>query len=182
MNDAPEMKNTMIESDSDDSDTPELPSKSELKRQMLARQKMGEKLAKLGKQQLNNIPLDATLMEAITDYQRFRHNEARRRQMQFIGKLMRDSDVDAIEHAYQLTQSGSEAAKKIEHKLEWWRDQLISKGDNAINEAILEFPQLDRQLVRQLIRESTKEQKENKPPAASRKLFRYLKEIHAAKN
>ncbi len=166
----------MIETDSDYSDLPEGPSKSELKREMLARQKLGEKLAKLGKTQLDTIPLDGTLMEAITDYQRFRHNEAKRRQMQFIGKLMRDADVDAIEHAYQLTQSGSEASKKVQHKLEFWRDRLIAEGDLAINEVLVEFPHLDRQLVRQLIRESLKEQKENKPPASSRKLFKYLKQ------
>jgi len=166
----------MIETDSDYPDLPEGPSKSELKRQMQARQKLGEKLAGLNKQQLATIPLDTTLLEAITDYQRFRHNEARRRQMQFIGKLMRNVDADAIEHAYQLTQAGSEASKKIDHKLEYWRDRLIAEGDSAINEAIVEFPQLDRQLARQLIREAMKEQKENKPPAARRKLFKYLKQ------
>jgi len=166
----------MIKFDSDPPDIPEAPSKSELKRQMLSIQKLGEKLAQLNKQQLSTIPLDATLVEAITDYQRFRHNEARRRQMQFIGKLMRNADVDVIEHAYQLTQAGSEASKKIQHKLEHWRDRLIEEGDAAVNEAMLEFPQLDRQVVRQLIRESLKEKKENKPPAASRKLFKYLKQ------
>ena len=170
----------MIETDADYSDIPltekQGPSKSELKRQMQARQKLGEKLVALNKQQLNIIPLDPTLIEAITDYQRFKSNEARRRQMQFIGKLMRDADADAIEQAYQSTQAGSEASKKIQHKLEWWRDRLIVEGDAAVNEAIVEFPQMDRQIIRQLIRESLKEQKENKPPAASRKLFKYLKQ------
>jgi ribosome-associated protein len=142
---------------------------------MLSRQKLGEKLTQLNKQQLSTIPLDTTLVEAITDYQRFKHNEARRRQMQFIGKLMRNADVDAIEHAYQLTQAGSEASKKVQHKLEYWRDRLIDEGDVAANEAVIEFPQLDRQVVRQLIRETLKEKKENKPPAASRKLFQYLR-------
>jgi ribosome-associated protein len=167
---------TMIETDSDDFDLPEGPSKSELKRQMQDRQKLGEKLARLNKQQLATIPLDTTLLEAITDYQRFKHNEARRRQMQFVGKLMRDADIEAIEHAYELTQAGSEASKKVQHKLELWRDRLVKEGDAAINNALLEFPQLDRQIARQLIREAQKEQKENKAPAASRKLFKYLKE------
>lgn len=167
---------TMIETDKDDFDLPEGPSKSELKRQMQDRQKLGEKLAKLNKQQLATIPLDATLLEAIGDYQRFKHNEARRRQMQFIGKLMRDVDLEPVLHAYELTQAGSDASKKIQHKLELWRDRLVNEGDAAINEALLEFPQLDRQVARQLIREAQKEQKENKAPAASRKLFKYLKQ------
>lgn len=163
--------------DSLDLNGAEPPSKSELKRQMQARQDLGKKIAELGSTQLARIPLDDTLKEAIADYQRFKHKEAKRRQMQFIGKLMRDADVDVLEHAYQLTQAGSEASKKIEHKLEYWRDRLIAEGDLAIPDAVLEFPELDRQQIRQLIRDAKKEQAENKPPAASRKLFKYLKTL-----
>lgn len=166
----------MIDTETDDYDLPEGPSKSELKRQMQDRQKLGEKLAKLNKQQLASIPLDDTLREAITDYQRFKHNEARRRQLQFIGKLMRDADAEAITLAYELTQAGSEASKKVQHKLELWRDRLLNEGDAALHDALLEFPGLDRQIVRQLLREAQKELQQNKAPAASRKLFQYLKQ------
>lgn len=173
----------MIETDSDYPDLPEGPSKSELKRQMQARQKLGEKLAGLNKQQLETIPLDSTLLEALADYQRFRHNEARRRQLQFIGKLMRNVDVELVEHAYQLTQAGSEASKKIEHKLEYWRDKILAQGDATIQDAINEFPGIDRQQLRQFIRDAKKERDENKAPTASRKLFKYLKqEMNQAKS
>ena len=166
----------MIATDADEFDLPEGPSKSELKRQMQDWQKLGEKLTRLNKQQLASVPLDDTLREAIGDYQRFKHNEARRRQLQFIGKLMRDADIEAITLAYELTQAGSEASKKVQHKLEAWRDRLLNEGDAAINDALLEFPGLDRQIVRQLVREAHKELKQNKAPAASRKLFQYLKQ------
>jgi ribosome-associated protein len=154
----------------------ELPSKSELKRQMHARQALGEKIAQLAPMQLAKLPLDDALRAAIADYHRFKHKEARRRQMQFIGKLMRTADVDAIELAFSLTQAGSEAAKKREHRIERWREQLLSEGDEAIGRLVEECPALDRQQLRQLVREAQRQQLENKPPAASRKLFKILRE------
>lgn len=160
-----------------DSEAPEGPSKSELKREMQERQELGERLTRLSTAQLDTIPLDATLREAIADYQRFGHREAKRRQLQFIGKLMRVVDVDAIEHAWQLTQAGSEADKKRQHKLEYWRDRLINEGDEAITAAMEEFNTMERQHIRQLVRDAQKEKRENKAPAASRKIYQYLKSI-----
>lgn len=160
-----------------DSETPEGPSKSELKREMQARQELGEKLTRLGAAQLDKMPIDATLREAIADYQRFGHREAKRRQLQFIGKLMRSVDVEAVEHAWQLTQAGSDADKKRQHKLEYWRDRLIQEGDEAITAAMEEFTAMERQHIRQLIRDAKREQRDNKPPAASRKIYQYLKSL-----
>lgn len=158
-----------------DDDTIEGPSKSELKREMHARQQLGEALTKLSHAQLAKIPLSDSLRDAIKDYQRFPQREARRRQLQFIGRLMRDADCEGIEQAWQLTQAGSEASKKVQHRLEHWRDRLIMEGDDAVNLLVAEYPAIERQPLRQLIREVLKEQKENKPPAASRKLFQYIK-------
>lgn len=159
----------------DDEDIRERPSKSELKREMHERQKLGEKIAQLPAVQLATLPLDTELKDAILDYQRFGHREARRRQMQFIGKLMRHADVVALEQAWQLTQSGSDAAKKREHRIERWRERLLAEGDAAINDLLQEIPALDRQQLRQWIREAKKQREDNKPPTASRKLFQYLK-------
>lgn len=158
-----------------DSDTIESPSKSELKRQMHARQQLGEQLTKLSHTQLAKIPLSDSLREAIKDYQRFPQREAKRRQLQFVGRLMRDADCEAIALAWQLTQAGSEASKKIQHRLEYWRNRLVAEGDAAVNVLLAEYPAIDRQPLRQLVRDAQKEQKENKPPTASRKLFQYLK-------
>jgi ribosome-associated protein len=165
----------MITDPTPDPDVIEGPSKSELKREMHARQRLGEKLTKLSAAQLAKIPLSDSLRDAIKDYQRFPQREAKRRQLQFVGRLMRDADCDAIEHAWQLTQAGSEASRIVQHRLEHWRDRLIAEGDEAVNALLVEYPAIDRQPLRQLIREALREQKENKPPAARRKLFQYIK-------
>lgn len=156
-------------------DSEDGPSKSERKREMHARQQLGESLTRLSHSQLAKIPLSDSLRDAIKDYQRFPQREAKRRQLQFIGRLMRDADCEAIEQAWQLTQAGSEASKKVQHRLEHWRDRLIKEGDDGLNHLLAEYPAIDRQPLRQLIREAHKEQKENKPPAASRKIFQYIK-------
>ena len=103
--------------------------------------------------------------------------EAKRRQLQFIGKLMRSADTDAIQQTLDLQNSGSNLAKKQFHKLEFWRDRMINEGDSALTEAINEFPEIDRHQARQLIRQAQKELSQQKPPAASRKLFKYLKDL-----
>lgn len=158
-----------------DNDFADGPSKSERKREMQQRQELGEKLTRLNPKQLATIPLDDQLREAIADYLRFSQREARRRQLQFIGRLMRDADCVAIQQAWELTQAGSEASKKVQHKLEQWRDRLLLEGDEAINALLQESPGLDRQHLRQLLREAAKEKKENKAPTAARKIFQYLK-------
>ena len=146
---------------------------------MHARQALGEQLTRLSAAQLARIPLDEPLREAIADYQRFTSREARRRQLQFIGRLMRAVDRDAIEQAWQLTQAGSEASKKIQHKLERWRDRLLAEGDDAINAWLVEHPDGDRQLLRQLVRDARREIQLDKSPALRRKLFQSLKSQEA---
>jgi len=161
----------------DETQVDERPSKSERKREMHALQQLGEKLTTLSAAQLANVPLDDDLREALVDYQRFGSREARRRQLQYIGKLMRRADADAIEQAWQLSQAGSDAAKKQQHRLERWRDRLVAEGDAALDALLQEFPDIDRQPVRQLVRDAQKEIREQRPPAAQRKLFRHLKTI-----
>jgi len=152
-----------------------LVSKSEMKRDMLARQDLGKKLTELKKDQLHSFPIDDELRDALFDYQRFKHKEAKRRQLQFIGKLMRHEDMDALQEAWDLLQAGSEAQKKQLHRLEHWRDRIIEEGDKAFEELLGEFPEINRQELRQLTRQARKEAELNKPPAASRKIFQYLK-------
>ena len=153
-------------------------SKSELKRDMLALQKLGEAIVKLSQGQFDTIPLeDETLAEAIHTARRIKHREGLRRQMQYIGKLMRKLDTSAIEAAYQKLQDGRKEEARKFHQLEQWRDQLIELGPNAIEDVIEKHPHADRQHLRQLIMQSNKEKKCNKPPASARKLFRYLKDL-----
>ncbi len=153
-------------------------SRTEQKREMLALQKLGEAIVKLSPGQLATIPLeDETLADAIRTARRIKHHEGLRRQMQYIGKLMRKIDTSAIETAFQSLQDGRKREAQQFHKLEQWRDSLIEVGPNSIEEVIAKYPQADRQHLRQLIMQAGKELKNNKPPAASRKLFRYLREL-----
>lgn len=155
-------------------------SKSEMKRDMLELQALGEAIVKLSEGQLAAIPLDdPTLAEAIYTARRIKHKEGLRRQMQYIGKLMRKTNTEAIRTAYQKLQDGRKEANRQFQELEQWRDQLIDKGQAAVEEVIERFGDADRQYIRQLIMQANKEKANNKPPAAARKLFRYLRDLSA---
>ncbi len=144
---------------------------------MLALQALGEALVKLSPGQLTTIPLDGKLGEAIETAQRIKSREGRRRQMQFIGKLMRDNDTTAIKKAYQELLDGRNENTKRFHALEQIRDQMIEQGPNAIGNYMENNPQADRRRLSQLIRAACKEKALNKPPSSGRKLFRYLREV-----
>jgi ribosome-associated protein len=153
-------------------------SKSEMKRDMLALQQLGENVVKLSQGQFETIPIaDETLAEAILTARRIKHREGLRRQMQYIGKLMRKTDISEIEAAYQKLLDGRRDEARKFHLLEEWRDKLIEDGPKSIEQVIEKHPDADRQHLRQLIVQANKESKLKKPPASARKLFRYLKEL-----
>jgi ribosome-associated protein len=152
-------------------------SKTQLKNQMNDLQKLGESLVELSPASLAKIPLDTELLDAVLLAQRIlRKKEGYRRQLQLIGKLMRHRDIVPIEQALLVSQVSHQKANQKFHKLEVLRDTLIAKGDNAIEELLGQHDELDRQKLRQLVRQAKKQQAENKPPKASRELFKYLKE------
>lgn len=153
------------------------PSKSERKREMLALQELGEAIVKLSDGELASIPLEGALAEAITTARRITSHEGLRRQMQFIGKLMRDSDTAAIQAAYEELQNGRQALNQRFHAMEQLRDRLIAEGQSAIGAVTDDYPHADRQHLRQLIAAAVKEREQQKPPAAARKLFKYLREL-----
>ena len=154
-------------------------SKSELKRDMKERQELGEKISKLSNVQREKLPLDDSLREAYTTLNRITSREARRRQLHYIGKLLRTDDYDNIKLAYDRLDAGHHEAQKIHHLLERWRDRLIEEGDNVLDEFLEEFPDAELQPLRLLIRQARKEAEHNKPPAASRKLYQHLKTLKA---
>jgi len=152
------------------------PSKSEIKRQMLQLQELGKQLLDLNKKQLQTVPLTEELQEALVEYQRIKSHEARRRQLQRIGKLMRSADHEAIAQAVALFDASSEAYAQHFQQIEHWRERLIEE-DSALPEFIETWPACEVQKLRQLIRNARKERSEDKPPAQARKLFRYLREV-----
>lgn len=153
------------------------PSKTQLKNQMNALQKLGESLVDLSPASLAKIPMDTELLDAVMLARRIlRKKEGYRRQLQLIGKLMRHRDIVPIEQALLVSQVSHQQANKKFHKLEELRDTLVAQGDSAIEEVLQQHDELDRQKLRQLVRQANKQQAENKPPKASRELFKYLKQ------
>lgn len=160
----------------DDEFLPE--SKSARKRQMHALQNLGEQLVALTAPQLAKLNLDnEALLEAITLAKRINHHSGKRRQMQYIGKLMRSADADRIAQALDALHEGSRREKAREHMIEAARDALITRGDDALSEVLSVWPQADRQMLRQLSRSAVDEQNKGLPPASARKLFRYLRSL-----
>lgn len=164
-----------------DEDLPLAPSKSALKREMTALQELGEALCALSPKELAKIPIDDPgLLKAIQDSARIKHHSALRRHRQYIGKLMRHIDPEPIQKAmdalYQEKRGDAQAFKALEAL----RDSLIRDGDAALANVIDRFPTADRQQLRQLMRDAQRELKAEKPPAASRRLFRYLRELQSS--
>lgn len=155
-------------------------SRSQIKREAEALQKLGERIIGLRPDQIEKLPIGETLLDAILEAKRLTSRNALRRQQQYIGKLMRHEDGDAIQQAMDRFDVTKEAHNKIFHKLEKWRDRLISNDDGMLDVIISEYPHTDIQHLRQLVRNAQKEASQNKPPAAARKLFKYLRELEEA--
>ncbi len=160
--------------DRDDAD--EAPSKSQLKREKQALQDLGKRIAELPKGHYARMPLSENMQDAMTLYKRLTSHEGKRRQLQFIGKHMHLENLDAIRLLLDQLDTNSQQFRQHFHKLETLRDQLIAEGDSALDRVLTEHPGLDRQEIRHLVRQANKEKQLNKPPAASRKLFQYLRE------
>ena len=161
----------------DDEDL-ELPkSKSQLKREVNALQDLGAAIVKLGAKDLAKIPLPDNVADAIHEARRLNSHSALRRQMQYIGRLMRNVDPEPIQQALDAVRLCGQQSAAHFHTIEQWRDRLISEGQPALNEFIGQNPRADRQQLRQLILNATKEAKQEKPPKSARSLFRLLRDI-----
>ena len=150
-------------------------SKTRLKQEMHALQQLGEKITELPPAQQAKIPMDEKLRNAIEEAPRISEKSGRKRHMQFIGKLMRKADGEAITAAYEALMEKTHQSVRQHHQMEQWRDRLL-KDDKALAEFIDQFPQCERQQLRQLIRSAQKEQSQKKPPASTRKLFKFIRE------
>ncbi|MFY9326986.1 MAG: ribosome biogenesis factor YjgA [Georgfuchsia sp.] len=162
--------------DYDESPEFDRPSKSQIKRDMIALQDMGAELVMLSSAQLSKIDLPDNLRAALRDAQRITQNGAKKRQRQYIGKLMRDVDVEPIKAALDEVKGVSDVAKAAQHRLERLRAQLM-ENEEVLGDLARQHPGADIQHLRQLRRNALKEQQLNKPPRAYRELFRLLREL-----
>jgi ribosome-associated protein len=161
------------------------PSKSQVKREMHALQDLGQKICELPKKQLAKIPLSDTMVLAVEEWHRIKKNEARRRHLQYVGRVMRSENLDEVNEAMDKLNPSSEVYNRILHQQERWRDLLINDGNDALKAFADEFDVIDMQNLRALIRNAVKEQKnkeanpeqeQNTGKTASRKLFLCIKE------
>ncbi|OTQ74401.1 MULTISPECIES: ribosome biogenesis factor YjgA [unclassified Gilliamella] len=149
-------------------------SKSEIKRDAEVLKKLGVELVNLSKNEISKIPLDEDLLYAIELAQKIK-KEGYRRQIQYIGKLLRNRDIEPITQALDKLKNRHNQQVSMFHRLEKLRDELIETGDA---ESIMElFPTADRQQLRTLARSAKKELAANKPPKTARQIFQYLKEL-----
>jgi ribosome-associated protein len=159
----------------------EPPSKSARKRHMLGLQAMGESLVELNEKQLARIPIEnEQLLSAIRECRQIGTNSARKRHLQFIGKLMRNIDPAPIEQALLALHKTRQQHAAAFHELEQLREAILAAGIGGAELAMTRFPKADRQQLRQLVLQHQRELERNKPPTASRKLFGYLKELQEA--
>lgn len=154
-------------------------SKSEIKRDAEELKKLGSKLVELTQTNLDKIQLDETLLDAINLARRSRL-EAKRRQLQFIGKLLRSATEEEINHireSLDKIENKHNQQQAMLHKLELLRDELVEQGDDALAKLLNDHPEADRQHLRNLIRSAQKEKAQNKPPKAYRDIYQYLKAL-----
>lgn len=152
-------------------------SKSEVKRQMLAFQILGERLMSLKPAAWEALNFSQSMMEALHESTRIKHPNARRRHVRRLGKLLQEEDTEQVQQLFDRMDNKHLEDVQHFHRLERWRDRLVDEGDAALSELLNEYPNADRQQFRQLIRIAQKEQQQEKPPAAARKIFKLLREV-----
>jgi len=149
------------------------PSKTRQKKRMLALQDLGAELVALNEDQLASMALPDNLREAIAAAKRITPFEARRRQLQYIGKLMRGIDPEPIRARLEVWKASSREHSARLHRIERWRERLLSE-ESALAEFIANHSRADAQQLRALVRNARRERAENKPPRNYRALFQLI--------
>lgn len=152
------------------------PSKTKIKKQMLDLQDIGELLVELSHDKLKELDLPERLYDAVREMKRINKFGAQRRQMQYIGRLMRDVDPAPIVAKLESWSGKSHTHIAWLHQLERWRDRLL-ENEAALTELLADHPAADAQRLRALIRNALKEKELEKPPKSYREIFQVLREI-----
>jgi ribosome-associated protein len=151
-------------------------SKTKLKAEADAAQSVGKSLVGLPKDKLIKLALPEALFDAVLEAKRLTANGAIRRQMQYLGRLMRDIDSAPIVEQLQAWEGKNTQENARFHSMERWRDRMIENAE-AVSEFLVAYPQTDSQQLRTLIRNAQKEAAANKPPKSSRELFKLIRAI-----
>jgi len=152
-------------------DDAERPSKTELKRQMHALQTLGAQLVELSHDQFARLDLPDELREAVGFAHQVKGHEAQRRHMQYLGKLMRRVDADAIRAGLARVTGESRAAVSLMHRAEVWRNRLLDDHE-ALTAFITAYPDAETRWLRSAIRAARRERELQQPPKHARELYR----------
>jgi ribosome-associated protein len=152
-------------------------SKSQRKRDLHALKDLGIRLLEFSDDSLRQLDIPDTLLEALLEARRITSNNARKRQLAYIGKLMKEIDPAPVQAAIAARDHQHDTATREFHLLESLRDQLLLQGDDALPAVLAHFPRGDRAYLRKLARQARREQETRQPPRAARLLFRYLREL-----
>jgi ribosome-associated protein len=152
------------------------PSKTKIKKQMHELRDLGKELTELSKEQLAQLDIPENLRDAISEMKGINKFGAQRRQIQYIGKLMREVDPAPILAKLDAWKGKSQQHVAYTHLLERWRERLLA-GGSALTELIADYPAADAQRLRTLIRNAQKEIEGGKPPKNFREIYQVLKEI-----
>ncbi len=166
--------------DEDDFEEDFGPSKSEVKRQMLARQDLAKTLSELSTDAIKSLPVDDRLKEKLLETEKIKTFGAIKRHTLYLGKLMRaydDEEIAAIKERLDAIQGVNKAEIAKFHFLERLRDELV-QSDDRLTQFIKDHPDIDVQSLRTLIRNSRKEKEQNKPPKSFRVIFQLLKTLN----
>ncbi len=153
------------------------PSKSQRKREAHAAQDLGKQLVALAASELDSVPLEDRLLDAIVEARNIKSNGARKRQLNYIGKLMRATDLEPIRQALDHINQSANRENRLLHELEQWREDLLADEAAALQRFLSLYPDTETQPLRQLLRNTRREQQHNKPPKSYRELFKALRTI-----
>jgi len=152
-------------------------SKSQRKRDLAALRQLGQALLEFSDEELQQLGLPEALLDALRSARSISARGAHKRQLQYIGKLLRDIDTAAISAAVEERGHQHDLHTRDFHQLESLRDRLIAGDDTALDDTMARFPLADRQHLRKLARQAHGEHEQHQPPRAARLLFRYLREL-----
>lgn len=156
------------------------PSRSAQRRDALDVLALAKQLMEQSSARLNQLPMGDELRDLVKESQRITAHGARKRQTQFLAKILRkeaDAVLEAIRKSLNHSKEDHQRETAEMHRAESWRDRLIEDGDEALAELIAAHPSADRQHLRQLVRQAKEERAKDKPPRAYRELYREIREL-----
>ncbi|WP_290872728.1 ribosome biogenesis factor YjgA [Aquabacterium sp.] len=161
------------------------PSKSMLKRESHELQELGKQLLAMPDSRLDDIEMPERLREALADWKKTKSFEGKRRQLQFIGKVMRGVDAEPLREAVAEFQMGHARNALELHQAERWRVELLGDDKDVVTRWAAEFPGADLQQLRALIRNARKDaaaEPDKRNGRAYREIFQYIKQVMMAQS